>query len=111
MPFMFLLTEAPAAAEEALSPASSIIGLILYLAFFGGAIYFIAFRPQKKREIKLQEMVNKLIVGDKVTTIGGITGKVVNIKDDEITIETSIEKSKIQFKKWAVRDVDKPVES
>ena len=46
-------------------------------------------------------------VGDKITTIGGIVGKVVNIKDDNITIETSIDRTLMEFKNWAIRDVKK----
>ena len=56
-------------------------------------------------------MVESLKVGDKVTTIGGVYGKIVNIKDDEVTIETSVEKNKLVFKNWAVKEVDKPIEA
>jgi len=74
------------------------------------AMYFILIIPQKKRDKKIRDMLNSLKVGDKVTTIGGITGRIVNIKDDEITIETSVEKTKILFKKWGIKEVDKPIE-
>lgn len=105
MPFGILAAEAPAVAPEA-----NIISLVIYLLFFGGIIYFMIFRPQKKREKKSKEMLDALIVGDTITTIGGIVGKVINIKDDEVTIETSVEKSKIQFKKWGIKDVNKPIQ-
>lgn len=73
-------------------------------------MYVIIILPQKRREKKTRSMLDALVVGDKITTIGGVTGKIVNIKDDEITIETGIEKAKVNFKRWAVKDVEKPIE-
>jgi preprotein translocase subunit YajC len=74
-------------------------------------MYVILIVPQKRKEKKNREMLNTLQVGSNVTTIGGITGKIVNIKDDEVTLETSIVRTQIQLKKWAVRDVEKPIEA
>lgn len=82
-----------------------------YLVFFVVIMYLLIFLPQKKRDKKAKAMVDALQVGNDVVSIGGITGKVINIKDDEVTIETGVEKSKIVIKKWAVKDVSKPVES
>jgi len=72
-------------------------------------MYFILIRPQRKREKQTQEMINNAIVGDKVITIGGITGKIINIKDDEFTIESGNDRTKITIKKWAVKEVVKPI--
>jgi len=44
-------------------------------------------------------------IGDEITTIGGIMGKIVSIKDDEVTIETSIERTKLQMNKYAIKDI------
>jgi len=74
-------------------------------------MYLLVFLPQKKRDKKAKAMLNAMQVGNSVITIGGITGKVINIKDDEVTIETGVEKTKINFKKWAVKEVIAPVES
>jgi preprotein translocase subunit YajC len=63
-------------------------------------------RSQKKQEKKVNDMRNNLQVGDEITTIGGIIGKIVSIKDETITIETSKDKTKIRFLKSAVRNVD-----
>ena len=49
------------------------------------------------------------MLGDEITTIGGICGKIVNIKDDNITIESSIDRTLMEVKNWAVRDVKKLV--
>lgn len=48
-------------------------------------------------------------MADEVTTIGGIVGRVVNIKDDNITIESSLDKTLMEFKNWAIREVKKPI--
>ncbi len=88
---------------------SSWIPIIVYLVIIGLLFYFLLIRPQKKRQKQEQELRDSIILGDELTTIGGIVGKVVNIKDDNITIESSIDKTLIEFKNWAIRDVKKPV--
>ena len=70
------------------------------------AIYFLMMRPQKKREKKDAEMRNALAVGDEVTTIGGIIGKVVSIKGETFVLETTKDKTKIRFLRGAIRSVD-----
>ncbi len=89
----------------------SILVQFIPLILFAVAMYFLIFLPQKKRDKKTKEMLDSMQVGNQVVTIGGITGKVVNIKDDEVTIETGVERAKINFKKWAIKEVNKPVES
>ncbi len=71
------------------------------------AMYFILIRPQRKKEKQTQEMRNNVTVGDTVTTIGGIVGIVVSIKDDTVLVETGADKIKIRFKKWAINEVEK----
>ena len=88
------------------------IGITIgYLLFFAVLMYLMIFLPQKRREKKMKQMLDSMQVGNKVITIGGISGKVVNIKDDEVTIETSVEKTKMNVKKWAIKEVEKPVEA
>ena len=89
-------------------------GLLLtlgYLVFFILIMYLMIFLPQKRRDKKAKAMLDAMQVGNTVTTIGGVTGKIINIKDDEVTVETGVEKAKITFKKWAIKEVVKPVES
>ena len=69
-------------------------------------MYFMMIRPQKKQEKKDAEMRNALAVGDEVTTIGGIIGKVVSIKDETFVLETTKERTKIRFLRGAIRSVD-----
>lgn len=87
----------------------SIMGLVLPLALMFGLMYFLLIRPQRKKEKKLREQINAMVVGDNVVTIGGIVGRVVNIKDDEVTISTSVANTLVTFKKSAVNTVVKPV--
>ena len=70
-------------------------------------IFFImTSRSQKKQEKKVNDMRNNLQVGDEITTIGGIIGKIVSIKDETIVIETTRDGTKIRFLRSAVRCVD-----
>lgn len=87
----------------------SFLPLILVYGLLFVALYFIMIRPQKKKQKKEEDLRNSIILGDNVTTIGGIAGRVVQIKDDEVTIESSIDRTLITFKKWAIREVQKLV--
>ena len=69
-------------------------------------MYFLMIRPQKKKQKEEQQMRNNLRVGDELTTIGGICGRVVNIKDDTVTIESGVDRSKLVMKKWAIQSVE-----
>ncbi len=95
------------AAENTTQPG----GLMALLVQFGPIIliilvmYFLMIRPQQKKQKEEQKMRNNLRVGDEITTIGGIKGRVVSIKDDTITVESSADRSKIQFEKWALQTV------
>ena len=75
------------------------------------ALYFFMIRPQKKQEKKDAEMRDSLAVGDEVTTIGGIIGKVVSIKGETFVLETTREKTKIRFLKGAIRTIDVKAEA
>jgi preprotein translocase subunit YajC len=79
--------------------------LIGYVVVIFGFMYLFLIRPQKKKEKQLQSMIGSLKVGDNVVTMGGVVGKVVLIKDDEVVIETGIDRTKIELKKFAVKDV------
>ena len=70
------------------------------------AMYFLTIRPQKKAEKEANEMRNNLEIGDEITTIGGIVGKIVSIKEETCVIETSKNGTKIRILKQAVRNVD-----
>ena len=86
------------------------IGFVIYIVFIIGIMYLLVFLPQKRRDKKAREMISSLKVGDKVVTIGGVSGKIINIKDDEVTVETGVEKTKLVLKNWAIKEIDKPIE-
>ena len=81
-------------------------GTILMIGLLFVFLYFFMIRPQKKQEKKDADMRNSLAVGDEVTTIGGIIGKVISIKDETFVLETTREKTQIRFLKGAVRSID-----
>ncbi len=81
---------------------SSIIMIVAFIAIF----YFLILRPQKKQERQVNEMRNGLQVGDEITTIGGIIGVIVSIKEETCVIETSRDGTKIRILKSAVKCVD-----
>lgn len=64
--------------------------------------YFLLLVPQKKREKKSRILRNSLEVGDHIVTIGGIVGRILVVKEDEITIETGADRTKLTLKKWGV---------
>lgn len=84
------------------NPIVSIGLLVVLLVVF----YFFMIRPQKKQEKEANSMRNNLKVGDEVTTIGGIIGKIVSIKEETVTIETGHDRSKIRVLRSAIRSVD-----
>ncbi|MBR4950081.1 MAG: preprotein translocase subunit YajC [Clostridia bacterium] len=76
---------------------------LIALMFVG--FYFIAIRPSKKREKETAKMRNELDIGDSITTIGGIVARVVQVKDDDLIIETAIN-TRMRIKRWAVQSCD-----
>lgn len=91
---LFLTADAAAAGGG----GSMIIMLVLMFAVF----YFLIIRPENKKKKKADEMRNSLSVGDEITTIGGMIGKIVQVTEDTITFETGEDRVRIQTKKWAV---------
>ena len=65
-------------------------------------LMFAIIRPENKKKKKTEEMRNSLSIGDEITTIGGLTGKIVQITEDTITFETSEDRVRIQAKKWSI---------
>lgn len=96
------LTDTAAAGNTGLQGITTIIMIVAMVAIF----YFFMYRPQKKQDKETNDMRNALQVGDEITTIGGIIGKIVSIKDETVLIETSNERNKIRILRTAVRNVD-----
>ena len=70
--------------------------------------YFLLIRPQRKRDKAEREMRNSIEVGDEISTIGGLIGRVVNIKDDVLIIESSNDRTKLKIYRWAIRGKEAP---
>ena len=88
--------------DTILSSAGPILIMVVVLV----GMYFLVLRPQKKQEKEVNDMRNNLKVGDEITTIGGIIGKIVSIKEETVMIETGHDRTKIRILKSAVRNVD-----
>ncbi|MBR4068043.1 MAG: preprotein translocase subunit YajC [Clostridia bacterium] len=80
----------------------SLLPMVLIFVIF----YFMLIRPQRKKEKKVQEMLNALKVGDRVSTIGGIYGTITNIKDDTLELSVGKDNVKLIFARWAIRQVE-----
>ena len=88
-------------------------GLLSMLMMFLPIIlifYFLMIRPESKRKKEAEQLRKNLSVGDRITTIGGIVGTIVSIKDDKFVIETSADQVRIEFCKWALSTNDTAVE-
>ena len=84
---------------------------IIMLVAMVGIFYFMLIRPENKRKKEAEQMRTSLKTGDKITTIGGIMGTVVSIKDDKFVIETGADQVRIEFMKWALSSNDTAVEA
>lgn len=93
----------PATGAEGSQQGGGMGGMLLIFAVMFGLMYFTTIRPQKKQQKMEQEIRENTQIGDEITTIGGICGKVVAVKDDTIVIETGSDRVKIKFKKYAIQ--------
>lgn len=84
------------------SKGSSMSMIIMLVAMFG-LMYFMMIRPQKKKQKEDQMMRDNIQPGDEITTIGGICGRVVSVKEDSYVIETGADRNKMKITKWAVQ--------
>ena len=98
MTFSFLTTTAA---------GGDILPMLITLVVMLLLMYFMVFRPQKKQQQRETEMRNSLEIGDEVTTIGGIIGRVVAIKDDTFVMETGSDRVKIRFRRTAIAALNK----
>ncbi len=84
---------------------TGMITMLIMLVIIGGVFFFTS-RSQKKKEKEANKMMNELTVGDEITTIGGIIGKVVSIKEETCVIESAHDRTKIRILKSAISRVD-----
>ena len=79
------------------------LGTFLPMILIFVAFYFFLNRPQQKKEKEVQKMRQSLEVGDEVVTSGGIIGRVVSLKEDNVVLETGSDRSKIRVARWAIQ--------
>jgi preprotein translocase subunit YajC len=94
--FYFLTEGAP------VDPGAGLLGMLPMLLVMVAVFYFMIIRPENKRKKEAEELRSNIKNGDKITTIGGIVGKVVDVKEDKFVIETGADQVRIEFAKWAL---------
>ena len=90
---------------EAVAGAGMGSTMVMLVAMFA-ILYFMMIRPENKRKKEAEQMRSSVKTGDKITTIGGIVGTVVHVKDDKIVIETSADQVRMELAKWAISTND-----
>ena len=95
--FNFLAETAPAT-----DPAGGLMSMLPMLLIMVAVFYFMIIRPENKRKKEAEQLRSNIKNGDKITTIGGIVGKVVDVKEDKFVIETGADQVRIEFAKWAL---------
>ena len=104
---MFLNLTTTVDPTAATNPLAMFLPLVLVFA----VMYFVMIRPENKRKKEAEQMRSSLKNGDMVTTIGGIVGKVVDVKEDKFVLETSADRVRIEFAKWALSTNETAVEA
>ena len=87
---------------DAAQQSGGLLGLLLPMVAILGVFYFMMIRPENKRKKEAEQMRSSIKNGDKVTTIGGIMGTVVDVKSESFVMETSADQVRIEFAKWAI---------
>lgn len=107
MPHFGLILDGTAAATDAGGIFGQYGTTILMIVVLVVVFYFFLIRPENKKKKKLAEMRSSLSVGDDITTIGGMVGKVVACNNETVTFETGEDRVRIQIAKWAISTVGK----
>lgn len=106
---IFNLLSGTAAADAATPGAGgSIMWLVFYVVIIGGAMYFMAIRPQKKEQKRISAMLAEMSVGDSIVTTSGFYGVVIDITDEDVIVEFGSNKNcRIPMRKTAIAEVEK----
>ena len=104
----FVLLDAAANASEPNTFAT--VGMFAFWILSFVVMYFVLIRPQRKKQKEEEAMRGSVEIGDDVTTIGGIVGRVIAVRDDDETfvMETGSDRTRMRFKKWAISSIDTP---
>ncbi len=96
----------PNAGGQTVSPILGTLMSFFPLILMGVVFYFFLIRPQRKKDKKVKEMLAALKPGDRVTTIGGIYGTIVSVKDETITLSIGAQRTEMVVTRWAIRQVE-----
>lgn len=99
----FLCMGTGSAGAEGTTQQSGSFTMIIMMVVMLVLMYFIMIRPQKKKQQEEQKLRDSVQIGDEVTTIGGINGRVVTVKEDSIVLETGAERNKLKIMRWAIQ--------
>ena len=88
--------------EETTQSGGGLLGMLPMLLIMVGVFYFMLIRPENKRKKEAEQLRSNIKNGDRITTIGGIMGTVVDVKGDSFVIETSADQVRVEFAKWAL---------
>ena len=91
------------------APGGDMTSTLIMLAVMVGIFYFMLIRPENKRKKEAEATRTSVKVGDQVTTIGGVIGTVVSVKEERFVLETSADQVRIEFAKWAISSNDTAV--
>ncbi len=96
---MSSLTGTAATEGQESSPVPMIVMMVVMVVL----MYFMMIRPQKKKQKEEQQLRDSVQIGDEITTIGGIVGRIVTVKEDSIVIETGADRTKMKLMRWAIQ--------
>ena len=88
------------------SAAGGLMGMLPMLLIMVALFYFMLIRPENKRKKEAEQLRSAVKNGDKITTIGGIVGTVVDVKSDRFVIETSADQVRMELMKWSLSTND-----
>lgn len=87
---------------QGLNGSASLLSMLLPFVILIAVFYFLLIRPENKKKKAAAKMRSELAVGDEITTIGGVVGTICQVKEDTIIIETSADRVRMEFTKWAI---------
>lgn len=91
--------------------AGGLLSMLPMLLIMVGVFYFMLIRPESKRKKEAEQLRSNIKNGDRITTIGGVVGTVVDVKGDTFVVETSADQVRIEFAKWALSTNDTAAEA
>ena len=98
-------------ADAAPTTGGALGGMLIPMLLIVGVFYFMMIRPENKRKKEAEQLRSNIKTGDKITTIGGIMGTVVDVKSESFVVETSADQVRIEFAKWALSTNDTATEN